>query len=221
MWIPKLFNIIKFTKLKFTANLAFVYLATPEDSSGTTTLRLQATRSRSVAISLLGALLCICRTPSICPLRLNPIFGGECTSEVELIDPKKSKSDSCTWSETLRETFKNSKWKEKKTFYLIYYCKRNQILTEYNYFSNFTVTTTHTHLKQLRGYSILFKNSHWKGRINKLKWSNVSLVCFSFEKLLKTFMWSQLLLLHSTCILYHGDPLYRTESVYSFNSLLP
>lgn len=53
------------------------YLATPAESSGTTTLRLQATRSRSVAISLLGALLCICRTPSIWPLRLNPIFGGE------------------------------------------------------------------------------------------------------------------------------------------------
>jgi hypothetical protein len=55
----------------------FSYLATPADSSGTTTLRLHATRSRSVAISLLGALLCICRTPSICPLRLSPTFGGE------------------------------------------------------------------------------------------------------------------------------------------------
>lgn len=55
----------------------FPYLAIPADSSGTTTLRLQATRSRSVAISLLGALLCICRTPSICPLRLSPTFGGE------------------------------------------------------------------------------------------------------------------------------------------------
>lgn len=64
------------------------YLATPADNSGTTTLRLQATRSRSVAISLLGALLCICRTPSICPLRLSPTLGGECTSEVELAEPK-------------------------------------------------------------------------------------------------------------------------------------
>lgn len=54
--IPKLFHFIKFTTVKFSI---YVYLATPEDSSGTTTLRLQATRSRSVAISLLGALLCI------------------------------------------------------------------------------------------------------------------------------------------------------------------
>lgn len=84
-----LFNLTKFTKLKYSANWTFAYLATPEDSSGTTTLRLQATRSRSVAISLLGALLCIWRTPSICPLRLNPIFGGEWTSEVELTDAKK------------------------------------------------------------------------------------------------------------------------------------
>lgn len=83
------FNLTEFTKLKYTANRTSAYLATPEDSSGTTTLRLQATRSRSVAISLLGALLCIWRTPSICPLRLNPIFGGEWTSEVELTDAKK------------------------------------------------------------------------------------------------------------------------------------
>lgn len=105
---------VKFTKLTFTAYLAYAYLATPEDSSGTTTLRLQATRSRSVAISLLGALLCIWRTPSICPLRLNPIFGGECTSEVELTDPKKSKSDSCTWSEILREAFKKQTQTKRK-----------------------------------------------------------------------------------------------------------
>lgn len=120
MWLSKPFNLTKFTKLKFTANWAYVYLATPEDSSGTTTLRLQATRSRSVAISLLGALLCIWRTPSICPLRLNPIFGGEWTSEVELTDPKMSRSDSCTQMEILRATIKKKNSKEKRIKYLIW-----------------------------------------------------------------------------------------------------
>lgn len=63
------------------------YQAMAGDSSGTRTRRLQATRSLSVAISLRGALLCIWRTPSICPLRLRPTLGGEETSVGELTDP--------------------------------------------------------------------------------------------------------------------------------------
>lgn len=63
------------------------YLTEASSSSGTSTLRLQATRSPSVAIWLRGALLCIWRTPSIWPLRRKPTLGGECTSVGEPTDP--------------------------------------------------------------------------------------------------------------------------------------
>lgn len=66
----------------------FFYLTEASSSSGTSTLRLQATRSPSVAIWLRGALLCICRTPSICPLRRRPTLGGECTSVGDPTDPE-------------------------------------------------------------------------------------------------------------------------------------
>ncbi|TNN69764.1 hypothetical protein EYF80_019996 [Liparis tanakae] len=55
-------------------------------TSGTTTLRLQACRSRSVAIWLRGAFWCICRTPSTCPLRRRPTLGGDCTSARSFTD---------------------------------------------------------------------------------------------------------------------------------------
>ena len=55
-------------------------------SSGTTTLRLQACRSLSVAIWLRGAFWCICRTPSTCPLRRSPTLGGDCTSARSFTD---------------------------------------------------------------------------------------------------------------------------------------
>lgn len=73
--------------LESTVYECVFYQAIAGDSSGTRTLRLHATRSLSVAISLRGALLCIWRTPSICPLRLRPTLGGEETSVGELTDP--------------------------------------------------------------------------------------------------------------------------------------
>lgn len=66
------------------------YLLTPGCSSFTTTLLLHAMRSLSVAIWLLGALWCICRTPSIWPLRLSPTFGGEAISKLGLLKATKT-----------------------------------------------------------------------------------------------------------------------------------
>ncbi len=80
IWKPDL-------KCESTVFECVFYQAIAGESSGTRTLRLHATRSLSVAISLRGALLCIWRTPSICPLRLRPTLGGDETSVGELTDP--------------------------------------------------------------------------------------------------------------------------------------
>ena len=82
------------------------HLLTPLFSSLTTTLLLHAMRSRSVAIWLLGALLCICRTPSIWPLRRSPIFGGADMSISGFLRAKtKTKECSMLWAKKNTKLF--------------------------------------------------------------------------------------------------------------------
>lgn len=70
--------------------MQLTYLLIPLLSSLTTTLLLHAMRSRSVAIWLRGALLCICRTPSIWPLRRSPTL--EADDDVSLFGLLKAKT---------------------------------------------------------------------------------------------------------------------------------
>lgn len=89
--------------------LHWCYLMEASSNSGTSTRRLQATRSPSVAIWLRGALLCIWRTPSICPLRRKPTLGGEWTSVGEPTDPEVSK---CKIKVNLKKKKKNCSYRE-------------------------------------------------------------------------------------------------------------
>lgn len=83
----------------FLTNVTLLtHLLTPWFSSFTTTLLLHAMRSRSVAIWLRRALLCICRTPSIWPLRRSPIFGEDMSIFGLLRAKTKTKKDTPFWA---------------------------------------------------------------------------------------------------------------------------
>lgn len=90
LWCSSFLSLLLVLHILYVSVSVF-YRTVASSSSGTSTLRLQATRSPSVAIWLRGALLCICRTPSICPLRRRPTLGGECTSVGEPTEPELSK----------------------------------------------------------------------------------------------------------------------------------
>lgn len=92
------------------------HLLSPWLSSFTTTLLLHAMRSRSVAIWLRRALLCICRTPSIWPLRRSPIFGEDMSIFGLLRAKTKTKR---ALSEPRHQTFLDQRSKHNRRFIVL------------------------------------------------------------------------------------------------------